>query len=388
MNFISKKALILSLPMILAGFLLGGWLLLREQEGAQERQKSLASSEATGSLDGENSGSSQVSENDFRSQLGRSLRKEIFSIPVSTNIPSFCPDCESRGIDSIEGQYWEFSVSNNGERYAYIASNNKGEEFVVLNGVTQKPYDRVYFLQFNLEGKTFSYHAYDKGRDETFLVKNGEEIPVYAGPEGYPHSANGVSEAFGPQGQFAFARVTKEASWTIEIFKNGELINTIPNALMVLDMRFIDNGQRIEYTILNEDLKNKYDRYVDETRTIANFEQDPHSERVFDAAKTRSAIFQNKSVVVGDRKIADYSSKEFEDTYLSSLRMDAAGKNVAYILWENVSPKKQEVSLNGSETGEFFNEIKYLEFGNDGKTVKYIGRIGRTVYLVTHDLID
>ncbi len=352
--------------------------MFRGQESVQNVSKQPVASETA------------ILENDFRLKLGNSLRKKIFSIPISTNIPSFCPDCESRGIDSIEGQYWEFSVSGNGERYAYMASNknNKGKEFVVLDGVAQKPYDSVYFLHFNLDGNIFSYHAYDEGRDETFLVKNGEEIPVYAGSEGYPQAANGVSEAFGPQGQFAFARVTKEAPQTIEIFKNGELINAVPNALMVLDIQFIDNGQRVEYTILNEDLNNRSNRYVDGTMTVANVEQDPHPERVFDASKTRSAIFQDNSVVVGDRKIADYSSKEFEDTYLSSLSMDAAGKNVAYVLWKNVTPKKQEVSLNGHETGEFFNEIKYLEFGSDGKTIKYVGRIGRTIYLVTHALVD
>lgn len=388
MNPMNQKTLILSIPIMLAVLLLGGWFLLRGQKGVQNVPKQPTTSEMEEDLNRKNSDSSQMLENDFRSKLGNSSRKKVFSIPISANIPSFCPDCESRGIDSIEGQYWEFSVSGDGERYAYIASDNKGKEFVILDGVAQKSYDSVYFLHFNLDGKIFSYHAYDKGRDETFLVKNGEEISVYAGPEGYPQAANGVSEAFGPQGQFAFARVTKEAPRTIEIFKNGELINTIPNALMVFDMRFIDNGQRVEYTILNEDLNNRYNRYVDGTMTMANVGQDPHPERVFDTLKTRSAVFQDNSVVVGDRKIADYSGKEFEDTYLSSLSMDAAGKNVAYVLWKNVIPKKQEVSLNGNETGEFFNEIKYLEFGNDGKTIKYVGRIGRTVYFVTHALVD
>ena len=50
-------------------------------------------------------------------------------------------------------------------------------------------------------------------------------------------------------------------------------------------------------------------------------------------------------------------------------------------------PGKQEVSLNGNGTGEFFNQIQYLEFGADGKTVQYVGRIGRAVYFVTHELI-
>jgi hypothetical protein len=134
----------------------------------------------------------EISEKDFRAHLGKANKTKIFSIPSSTEISAFCPTCEERGIDLIEGQYWWFAVSNDLKRYAYEAYKN-GKNFVILDGISQKPYDGISFLKFSPDNKSFSYHAYDESRDQTFLVFNGEEIAVYPGDEGYPHAANGVS---------------------------------------------------------------------------------------------------------------------------------------------------------------------------------------------------
>ena len=242
----------------------------------------------------------------------------------------------------------------------------------------------MYFMNFSPDGRHFSYHAYDKKTITTFLVRDDQEISVYPDHEGYPQAANGVSEAWGPHGQFAYARVTKDNPDMMEIYKNDRLVNKISGELIYF--WFSDDGSHLEYVVSTTAGPGRSNHYVDDKLVESDVDYNRYV-RYRDSfpSKQGDVTLQDKYVLVGGKQLADYSTRNPE-VYLSSLTVDNSGTDVAYKVWRNHRPDTQVVSLNGHDSEESFNDIRELKFADDGKMLSYIGRQGRTIYHVTQEV--
>lgn len=327
-----------------------------------------------------------INSTDFKSTLGKAKKIKVFSISSSTQISSFCPVCEEERVDPIEGQYWDFSVSKDHKHYAYMAYET-GKNFVILDGKAQKSYDQIYFLKFSPDGKFFSYHAFDETRGETYLVLNNREISVYPESEGYPHAANGVSETYSEDGQFAYAKVTKEEPRKMEIYKNDQLINKVEGEL--INLWFSKGGRHLEYVVLNSAPEGGDSYYVDGELKKSDAEYNDFIDlqnRLIVGDKEIIISYPDKSIYANNVKIANYEDKNPE-VYPTSLVASSLGNEVAYKVWTNETPKKQFVSINGNDSTEIFNDIRDIRFSEDGKSLSYIGRVGRNVYFVTHPVL-
>ena len=322
---------------------------------------------------------------DFTSRLDSGKLEKIFSVPKSAEILSWCPECAENGIDPIEGQYWDFQVSSDYTQYAYIEYKD-GNSFVVLNGEPQNRYDRVHHLRFSPDGKIFTYHAYDKEENITHLVVNDREISVYPEDEGWPHAANGVSEAFSRDGQFAYTKVTSIDD--MEIYLNDRLINRIRGSLVHL--WFTEDNQHLRYVALGAKSGVFGDQYYEDDRLLdadAEYEDFINLgnkvkldgwEIVIDHAR--------KKVFAGQKELADYMGRTPE-VYLSAITANKTADNAAYIVGENGWGSTRWVSLNGNDTKRQFNDIRNLQFSEDGKSLTYTARKGRDVYRVTHEIL-
>lgn len=315
--------------------------------------------------------------------LGPAIKEKVFSISPKEKLPSFCPECEENGVDPIEGQYWEFAVSEDKKQYAYMTYEGRLER-IILNGKPLKLYTFVHHLTFSSDGKNFSYHAFDEKRNETYLVLNEREIPVYPEDEGYPHAANGVSEAYGPHGQFAYARVRREAFDQMEIYLNNQLINTVQGDL--IHFWFSDDGEHLYYVVgknLYED-KNLINDSVDyNAYSSLQYSQYVDGVRIQNGNIKIQAV--DKGVYVGGKELRNYTGMDPE-VYLAPFILSPTEDNLLYTVWINGG--KEWISLNGNDAEETFDKIQDLKFSPDGKSITYIGRIGRTIYSVTHEVIQ
>ena len=74
------------------------------------------------------------------------------------------------------------------------------------------------------------------------------------------------------------------------------------------------------------------------------------------------------------------------EVYLAPFILSPTEDNLLYTVWINGG--KEWISLNGNDAEETFDKIQDLKFSPDGKSITYIGRIGRTIYSVTHEVIQ
>lgn len=321
---------------------------------------------------------------DFTSRLDSGRLEKIFSVPKSAEILSWCPECAENGIDPIEGQYWDFQVSSDYAKYAYIEYKD-GRSFVVLNGEPQKGYDRVHHLRFSPDGKMFTYHAYDKVENITYLIVNDREISVYPGDEGWPHAANGVSEAFSTDGQFAYVKATSFGD--MEIYLNDRLINKVKGSLV--HPWFTEDNQHLRYVVLSAN-SNGGDSYYEDDHLLdgdAEYEDSIDFGNKVSLGDWEIMIdHARKKVFAGQRELADYMDRTPE-VYLSSITTNKSADNAAYVVWENGWGSMRWVSLNGNDTKQRFNNIRDLRFSDDGKSLVYTARKGRDVYRVTYEIL-
>lgn len=339
---------------------------------------------------------------EFKAKLGAGKKEKLFSIAASAPIPSFCPECKEHNIDSVEGQNWEFAVSPDYTHYAYILSQG-GKEHVILDGKPKKTYDSVYLLTFGPTGADFTYHAYNEQKHMTYLVYNDKEIPVYPDPEGYPQAANGISEAFSNDGRhFAYARVERDSPDFMHIILDGKVINIIKGVFI----RFGFDGDTLQYVVLGatSDGSDDYRYYENDTFvkkiTLREF-NDAFSEfqtldRPYDPLLDGPLLHKgsnmqikvyDKVLFVNDAEIANYKSRNPE-VYISNFTLDAGYKNLAYIVWTNGWIADKQVSLNGDDSEDIFNDIKDLHFDAEGKHLIYTARKGRVFYKVVQEIIN
>lgn len=323
----------------------------------------------------------------FNARLDIAQEEILFSIPADAKIKSFCPDCEEKNIDLAEGQ-WEFSVSPNYKRYAYILSK-KEDRYVILDGKKNKTYEDVYYLNFSPNNRDFSYHAYDG--NWTYLVYNDKEIPVYPAREGFPQAANGVSEAFSIDGNhFAYARVEKNNPNLMHIILDNQEINTIEAES--INMGFGDDGH-LEYIVSvgskNNMQGHNYDYlYYKNGKLISSNLNDYNTffRRTNDVDNGYNSKIENKKILINGIEVASYDN-HLPEVYISELLLDGTNHNLVYKIQTNERPGNDRISLNGNDSESAYNDIRNIRFSDDKKQVIYIGRKGRNVYKVVQEII-
>lgn len=334
-------------------------------------------------------------ENDFDSFLSPAKEELIFSIPESTKIGSFCPICQEKNIDSIEGQYWDFVVSPNYGAYAYPILE-KDQYRVIFNGMKGKVYNKAYRLKFSPDGNDFLYHAYNKKDNTTYLIYNNKEISTYSGEEGWPQAANGFTEAFSADNKhFAYSRILGKEN-NVEIILDGKMINTVKGFDASMIWFDVDT---VEYII---NLKSRtgyhydYDYYKGDkfvkTMDFAEFnEMQVKNNEVFQTEIEGDKLIKldekNKSVLVNGDEIINYKNNDPE-VYLSNLIQDNLKGNFVYRVQTNIVKDDVWVSLNGKDSESKYDDIKDIHFSEDDKELIYIGRRGRNIYKVIHKVIS
>lgn len=348
---------------------------------------------------------SKMDPNAFRSSLGVYEQKKFFSVPENMEINSFCPNCEKENVDSIEGQGWEFVVSDDYKQYAYIRWDPfLKKRSVSLNGNPQGYYDNIYLLSFlDNSDKTLMYRAYNKRKsrvdeleeDMTYVVYDRyTKIPVYAGPEGYPHAANGTSVDVGRDGRMVYGKVFRGSS-QIHIMihdmkkhstKEDEELNVVEGEFLRIKLI----GDDIHYVVLE---KSEYSYYknekfvrkisLDEFNTFHYWVRGNGEEG---EQREDDVVIKEKKVLVGGEVIVDYADRD-EKVYFSEAILDDKQNNVVCIAGIMGLPNKKWISLNGNDSEEIFNDIKNLKFTDDGK-ISFAGRRGRDVHYVSYEIKD
>ncbi len=150
-------------------------------------------------------------------------------------------------VDGKEGRpyglIYEFTWSQDGENYAYVAKLNDGKMIAVLNGEEMgDKYTLVTGLTFSPDGEQLAYRGYYKNGGVDIIV-NGKKIAKY----------DQVSNiAFSPDGtQLSYTAVE---NGKIIVVKNDETIGQYDMWFgMESDSSFSKDGNHFAYTVLRDD---------------------------------------------------------------------------------------------------------------------------------------
>ena len=170
----------------------------------------------------------------------------------------------------------------------------------------------------------------------------------------------------------------------MEIYLNNQLINTVQGDL--IHFWFSDDGEHLYYVVgknLYED-KNLINDSVDyNAYSSLQYSQYVDGVRIQNGNIKIQAV--DKGVYVGGKELRNYTGMDPE-VYLAPFILSPPEDNLLYTVWINGG--KEWISLNGNDAEETFDKIQDLKFSPDGKSITYIGRIGRTIYSVTHEVIQ
>lgn len=334
--------------------------------------------------------------------LSPGKEEKIFSIQEA--LEEGCSDCEFN-----PNQFWEFVVSPDFSRYAYeywTSLYDGGKSYVVLDGKKQKEYDEVHDLRFDAMGKNFTYHAYDKKKDESYLVYQDREIPIHSGFEWYSYSNDNVTEAFSADGKhFAYATLSENGEGaTLHIILDEKEINRVDGE--EIKMRF--HGDVLQYVVRNQDSSKEDDYYYEDDKrvegvdslvysfTFQEFRYGKNGREDSTGCSTWIHIKSGRKACFGRSGLVSLDGVELErninvaegrDLYFSDFTMDNDFKNIAYRVALRPMWNKEWVSLNGSDSNLIFNDIINLHFSPDGKLIEYVGRRGAHVYKVKHEIL-
>lgn len=144
---------------------------------------------------------------------------------------------EGPKCDNVEIAYGVSPFSPDGNHYAYAASRgfDLRESFVVADGKKGKSYDYVTGVTYTPDGAHLLYLAYDRAREKTLLVRDGEEVAAY---DQTPDSGR---IRFGPDGKRMYFRLRKEEGGKEGVVVDGRayLYDEIK------DVEFSPDGRRL-----------------------------------------------------------------------------------------------------------------------------------------------
>jgi hypothetical protein len=143
---------------------------------------------------------------------------------------------EGPKYDRVEIPYGPSPFSPDGNHYAYAAARGtySRESFVVADGKEGKRYDYVTAVTYTPDGAHLLYLAYDRAREKTFLVRDGEEVAAY---DNMPYEG-GIR--FGPDGKRTFFRLRKMEGGKEAVVVDGRVFSYDE----IKDVEFSPDGRR------------------------------------------------------------------------------------------------------------------------------------------------
>jgi len=279
-------------------------------------------------------------------------------------------------LNGVEGKRYEriihLQFSQDGRRLAYVV--REGEKyFVIVDGTEGKRYDHIWGLQFSPDGEEIVYIAEEKIYDgaqyrgeKYFVVVNGKEGKKYDRILDLKFSSDGKKLVY----------VTEEVSIIpyyhivvngkeIKTYENLESIKVEPNTLKVAYI--IRGGLKGDKYFLVSQLDNKIFGPYDH---IYNFEFSPDGKKLAFVARRGNNIF----FILNGKVIKKYNWLDKENFLRFNLKFSPDSKRLAVVIYnETETGVKMFAIIDSKETPKYAYIDEFsLQFSPDGKKIAYI----------------
>jgi WD40 repeat protein len=218
----------------------------------------------------------------------------------------------------------DYTFSPDGRKLSYIAEGKGAKDFVVINDVKGKLYNRIGEFLFSSDSKRFAYEAGKDGK--SFVVIDGVEFTKYSKP-----SYDKYHVTFSPNSK-RVAFIAREGNKEFVVVDGGE-------------------GKRYEYN------------------SIGEIHFSPDSKRV-----AFSVNEGNKSFLVIDGA----EETKYENCYIFDVVFSPDSNKVAYL----VGCGNKYFGVMDKIEGKKYDKVRSIDFTPDSKRITYIAKEGKKSFVV------